>query len=739
MCQGINMIIDKKITMLLAVLLVLIASYTTVGIAASGQQIYYVDGNNGNNFNNGSLQSPFKTIQKACDTVNPGDVVIVQQGVYFESIKMTCSGTAQAPIIFRAAQSDLHSVTITGADKSIRQKNVLWTLEDNTLHLYSIPLDHEPARVLYDDVDLFPYKDLDSLKNFIVYPTNGPDYMVGPKHGYVYDAGTQKLYVRLHQDGKYGSKNPNEHMMAVAPQAYKKLVVNGKTKNGFKGNIIGPGSYNWGIETEGAAYIVLEGFTFETPGFAGVYIRGSDVTVRSCWFRGVRGGVNGGSKYTDDAYSSDNITVEHCNYTQFPTFEDAEEIINDNYLNPKVTQNTFYWWQRKGAVAETHVPSHLDYETGCITSKMGDNWILRNNYIYSCFDGLSYQAMDKMTLTDDSGKTRTYGCQGLELYNNRFEKCVDNAIEFENHGTNLSIHNNEFINIFAPISWQPLGGKPWPTNIKVYRNLIYASEGKGRMWYEKAYWPTNWFKAGAQYTQWQDYPWMADEPVDPVTKVPLDPVRPEENGVFFFNNTIFMPYSYFLERCNGAEMLFDNFKFTNNIFVGHIKPVGVLHKGEIAAGSPFADGKIGFSFDHNLFAADIEGTYNRSTDIVGNQGNSLKTYKDILFKNTKRQQFELLQNSPAVGKGVNIPEEPASSIDLGAVPYGHKWDIGRVGPLKFSDVNGDGTVNLLDFIKIKRLSGVDKQMPEYIYECDKNNDGIIDEVDIMLVTQEINK
>ncbi|MBN1670399.1 MAG: right-handed parallel beta-helix repeat-containing protein [Kiritimatiellae bacterium] len=61
---------------------------------------YYVAGP-GSDENPGSAAAPFRTIQKAADTVRPGDTVLVRGGRYAESVVMKTSGAAGGVITFR--------------------------------------------------------------------------------------------------------------------------------------------------------------------------------------------------------------------------------------------------------------------------------------------------------------------------------------------------------------------------------------------------------------------------------------------------------------------------------------------------------------------------------------------------------------------------------------------------------------------------------------------------------------
>ena len=63
---------------------------------------YYVSPT-GNNNNSGTLAHPFKTIQKAADNVEAGDVVNIMGGVYHEQVYLdNVDGSEGMPIIFRS-------------------------------------------------------------------------------------------------------------------------------------------------------------------------------------------------------------------------------------------------------------------------------------------------------------------------------------------------------------------------------------------------------------------------------------------------------------------------------------------------------------------------------------------------------------------------------------------------------------------------------------------------------------
>lgn len=63
----------------------------------------------GNDANDGREGRPFKTLAVAAARIQPGDMVLIGEGTYAEMLEITRAGTAEAPIVFQAAEgADVH-------------------------------------------------------------------------------------------------------------------------------------------------------------------------------------------------------------------------------------------------------------------------------------------------------------------------------------------------------------------------------------------------------------------------------------------------------------------------------------------------------------------------------------------------------------------------------------------------------------------------------------------------------
>ncbi len=724
-------------------------------------QDFYVDAAQGSDSAQGSALQPFKTIQKAADTVKGGDTVIVREGVYYENVKITASGTAEKPIVFRAENGEKGKTVITGADKRIREnKNNVWELFDKEKSIYRTKLERENMlmRVLYNDMDLYMYPTYEGLETYTTIAQKDANYMAGLKNGYYMDCENGYLYVRLRKDEKYGSVNPNKNRMAVSPERCSVYTDKDKTqKEVLAVTGIDEKSSLISVETENAANVVLYGFTLETPGFAGVYVRASNVTVSNCFFIGCACGVKGGSKYLYDMYSSDDVTVEYCDYTQAPTFDDIFEMMKENYKNPDVRRRSNYWFLKKQtSSAAGNLTAGVSYESGGFVGSMGKRWILRNNYIHNCFDGMSWYANWLYNdPTPDEFENPNKWSSDYEMYENRFENCIDNFMETEFNLDGADIHHNEFINSPDGFSLQTGRGKPFPTNIRFHHNIMYNDYDFAKAWYTyasnenlKSGKMANFFKLGIPTSDFKNpAAHMKNEPWDYERDMPKNNVRLSDGGLCIYNNTIYGPYSY-LFNCIGffalsqpSETDNHNVSLKNNIIVSMTKFEGNtrswLNIGDAA------ESLGGFLYSNNVFLPYSDdkspqnsymfGKYNENDPLVKN-GRLVKNMSELGLTDPENEDFTLTEQSAARGAGVQIPFESASTLDAGAVPYGEKWHI-NYAPHSYGDVNCDGNIDVSDAAQIQSLNKKTRGDKLFNSRADMNFDGVIDEKDAQILAK----
>ncbi len=84
-----------------------------IGLSPMLAKDYYVSPNGSDN-NSGTESQPFKTIQKAANIVNPGDIVYIKKGIYPDKIEIKRSGTSRNNIVFKAFPGDELEAIIEG-------------------------------------------------------------------------------------------------------------------------------------------------------------------------------------------------------------------------------------------------------------------------------------------------------------------------------------------------------------------------------------------------------------------------------------------------------------------------------------------------------------------------------------------------------------------------------------------------------------------------------------------------
>jgi len=84
----------------------LIVAFITFNSCYASKHVNYFVSTYGDDANNGSINKPFRTIQKAANVVKAGDVVFIKKGIYKERVILTNSGRKNKKIKFRNYRHD---------------------------------------------------------------------------------------------------------------------------------------------------------------------------------------------------------------------------------------------------------------------------------------------------------------------------------------------------------------------------------------------------------------------------------------------------------------------------------------------------------------------------------------------------------------------------------------------------------------------------------------------------------
>ena len=115
----------------LSKLLVIISLLCVLSMNIQAKTIYYVSTQGDNNNDGKSLQTPFRTIQRAADLMQPGDVCLIRGGVYREKIVPKRGGTsAEKRIVYRNYKDEIP--IIKGSERVagwVQQGEGLWKVK----------------------------------------------------------------------------------------------------------------------------------------------------------------------------------------------------------------------------------------------------------------------------------------------------------------------------------------------------------------------------------------------------------------------------------------------------------------------------------------------------------------------------------------------------------------------------------------------------------------------------------
>lgn len=197
--------------------------------------------------------APLLTIQHAADLAQPGDLILIQPGIYREALTVPTSGTASQPIVFRGAAT---GVVVDGADEAIAN-GVAWT--PNGAGIWSRVLGFSTGHVVTDQGRLFRYEGVADLGGL----------GAGAPGGFFFDGTT--LYVK-NADGS----SPAARQMHVA-RLEDGFYLGGRSHIRIENLEIrhfGSGDYGKGVYLRYATDCAVRLSRIHENGSAGVWIKG---------------------------------------------------------------------------------------------------------------------------------------------------------------------------------------------------------------------------------------------------------------------------------------------------------------------------------------------------------------------------------------------------------------------------------------------------------------------------------
>lgn len=239
---------------------IIIIMLAAMGLAHAAT--YYV-AITGSDSNNGSSASPFKTIQKAADTVQPGDQVIVKSGIHYGGVTMKTSGLPGKPIVFQSEQGGAQSQWNTVIDASIPNALTWQAAPEVGAGVYkTTSVNSQPTCVTLDgDKNIFIIH-----SSCVAWPAGGWDWMSSAP-----DAERQTWYV-----GGFPTGVPMKFWDAAVAMAAFKDGINyirfGNLDDPNKKNI--RYSSTFAAITIDKSFIVVKGFKIRGS-HTGIYMKGA--------------------------------------------------------------------------------------------------------------------------------------------------------------------------------------------------------------------------------------------------------------------------------------------------------------------------------------------------------------------------------------------------------------------------------------------------------------------------------
>jgi len=399
---------------------------------------------------------PGQSLQKAADRLQAGDTLLLAEGTYHQSFKLTRSGTAGKPITIRAKAPG--KVIITGAMKTTPKfervdgaiykpvpASIKATMEAPKLEKVEGAVYKTkwiPARkwsgsgtrqawVIADGRNLYNYTSMEEMRTC---RRKGRD--TTPLEGFFYK--DEEMYIRL-----LGGADPNKANVAISRPGTTILV-----------------------DIKGREHIVLEGLRFHAaPDVAvrvGVRLHPHTVckhiVIRDCYFFGFHKAIVGQNVRVDRPggaveFGPSNVTIEYCQFSNYPTYD---------WLHYSMHLEQPAW----RAMYHSTLGGNAILPGGNVSA-----WKIRHCYIHDTYDGIGVACTGEKG-RDDPASQHEYAY-------NLLHRCADDNIEFDSiEYAGVRAHHNVILEGQCLLGLSPVqrGG------VTIEHNIVYASPEYGIPW-----------------------------------------------------------------------------------------------------------------------------------------------------------------------------------------------------------------------------------------------------------------
>jgi len=547
--------------------------------------------------------TPDSDLQQVLDSTSPGDIVTLAPGTYRGLITISKGGQRRAPIVLRAEEPG--TVTLTNATPP-EFKLVFTNVRED---LYRAPVPWQIRWLMVEGHrNLMDYVTLAGLEAFRAIGNDSRRMEDGPPEGFAWENGF--LYVRL-LDGK----DPNRAGVEVHRETN---VFQKKTYTLWGGRSFKQG--DGFILDIRAPHVVIEGLKFHMAPDIAVQVNADDVTIRDCYFDGCIRGI--------ESLGRANLTVEHCEYSGYPTYQWVR------------------WGQLHGVNGKMGLWNTIYASNLCNTfiHHFGPSVKVRHSMVYEAFDGMWPRNMGTL----DPRKTSEYAY-------NLFMSAGDECIEFDTRrAINLRVHHNFIMDATVPLALSPVQGG----GLTVDHNIVYVSPERGLKHCTLLKF---------------DCPWRRD-------------YGAPSRGITFVHNTLVNSY----HTLSWTKHTFIDCVFENNVMMVNRSSRWEQEGYEPTRYNIFTGPKVNPSHMPPMITGEEPG-FQQSPDFAASALPVLPLQEAGLAKPTPSfdgpyVDFRLRADSPAVDAGAPDTSDRyhhrvnGPAPDLGAIELGDDWEFPRPGP-----------------------------------------------------------